>query len=273
MIEDISAGINYYSTLNLTQDATHEAIRKSWKSFVKVHHPDKNPDPANVAFFNILKRAYEVLSNEPSKKEYDRLLVQGIPWQDKYYGRYAHKYGAPDHDVRYVIVGVIILITIVKQLYFYHRYQQVQILAKRDFLKKQAKEHKAKGLLKKKKKLIQQEEEEEDLSGIPDIPIQGFEKPTWKDLFVVQLVYFPYWSALWLQTNARWLYYCQIKGLYLEEFDEEEIERKETGLSKKEWEQTKARRKQKELEDHHSNKNKRLRRYMKNRVIVNYLDD
>lgn len=271
MIEDISAGVNYYQTLGVEQDATHDLIRKAWRKLALVHHPDKNPDPENVAFFTILKRSYEVLSDEASRKEYDRLLVQGIPWQDKYYGRYAHKYGAPDHDVRYVIVGIIILITIVKQLYFYYRYQQLQTLAKRDLLKKQARENKLKGIKKKKKMSL--EEEDEDISGMPDIPIFGAEKPTWKDLFIVQLVFLPYWAALWLQSNIKWLYYCKIKGAYLEEFDEDEIERKNAGLSKKEWEHTKAKKKQKEMEEHFSNKNKRLRRYMKNRVIVNYLDD
>jgi len=273
MIEDISAGINYYVTLGVQQDAPHDAIRKAWRKLALTHHPDKNPDPANVAFFAVLKRAYEVVGTEASRKDYDRLLIQGIPWKDKYYGRYAHKYGAPDHDVRYVIFALIILITIMMQLYFYYRYQQIQVLAKKDFLKRQAKENKAKGIKKKKKYLNPNEEDEDDISGIPDIPIHGYEKPTWRDLFIVQIVYSPYWFALWAHTNGRWLYYCKIKGQYLEEFDEEEITRKQNGFSKKDWEEMKARRKQREQEDHLSNKNKRLRRYMKNRVIVNYLDD
>jgi len=144
-------------------------------------------------------------------------------------------------------------------------------LAKKDFLKRQTRENRAKGI-KKKKKFIT-EEEEEDISGIPDIPIVGAEKPTWKDLFIVELVFFPYWATLWLHKNLRWLYYCKIKGLYMEEFDEDEIARKQSGFSKVDWDDMKARRKQKETEELFSNKNKRLRRYMKNRVIVNYLDD
>lgn len=28
-------------------------------------------------------------------------MFLGVPWQDQYYGRYAHKYGAPVTDVRY----------------------------------------------------------------------------------------------------------------------------------------------------------------------------
>jgi len=271
MIDDISAGVNYYDALGVQQDATHDLIRKAWRKLALIHHPDKNPDPANVEFFTKLKRAYEVLSDEASRKDYDRLLIQGIPWQDKYYGRYAHKYGAPDHDVRYVIFSLIILITIIKQLYFYYRYQQLQVLAKRDYLKRQARENKAKGIKKKKKLIL--DDEDEDISGVPEIPIVGAEKPTWKDLFIVELVFFPYWAALWLHSNLRWLYFCKIKGLYLEEFDEDEIARKQSGLSKKDWEQMKARRKQREMEEHLSNKNKRARRYMKNRVIVNYLDD
>jgi curved DNA-binding protein CbpA len=152
MIEDISSGINYYNTMGLTSDVTPDQIRKTWRKLVLVHHPDKNPDPANVAYFAILKRAYETLSDEVSRAEYDKLLVQGIPWQDKYYGRYAHRYGAPDHDVRYVILGVIVIITVFKHLYSYYRYHQLQTAAKRDLLKKQAKEDKAKGIKKKKKK-------------------------------------------------------------------------------------------------------------------------
>jgi len=144
-------------------------------------------------------------------------------------------------------------------------------LQRKIHLKKQAKENKSKGL--KKKKKYQNIEEEEDISGIPDIPIYGVEKPTWKDLFIVQLFYAPYWSAFWLYSNGRWFYYCKIQGEYLEEFDDDEIARKQSGLSKKEWQALQARQKEKEREEQFSNKNKRLKRYMKNRVIVNYLDD
>jgi curved DNA-binding protein CbpA len=50
------------------------------------------------------------------------LSLKGIPWHEQYYGRYAHFYGAPDHDIRYVVLNLVILITVLKHLYQWNRH-------------------------------------------------------------------------------------------------------------------------------------------------------
>lgn len=63
---------DYYSILGLTKTATEIEIKAAFRRLAKVYHPDKNPnDPnAKLLFENIL-RAYNVLSNQHSKKRYD----------------------------------------------------------------------------------------------------------------------------------------------------------------------------------------------------------
>jgi len=61
---------DYYRILELPPFATLKEIKSAYRRLAHQFHPDKNHnDPYAVAQFEIIKEAYEVLSN-PSKKEY-----------------------------------------------------------------------------------------------------------------------------------------------------------------------------------------------------------
>jgi curved DNA-binding protein CbpA len=63
-------GKDYYKILNLPPSATLKEIKTAYRRLAHQFHPDKNGnDPYTAAQFEIIKEAYEVLSN-PSKKEY-----------------------------------------------------------------------------------------------------------------------------------------------------------------------------------------------------------
>lgn len=69
----------YYEVLGLTQDASLQDIKKAYRKLAVQHHPDRNignEEDATVKFREI-GEAYEVLSDEKSRKQYDKMLKYG----------------------------------------------------------------------------------------------------------------------------------------------------------------------------------------------------
>jgi len=61
--------MNYYKILGINRNtATQEDIKKSYRKLVLEHHPDKGGDPDK---FRQIQEAYETLSNNDKKQEYD----------------------------------------------------------------------------------------------------------------------------------------------------------------------------------------------------------
>ena len=77
---------DYYKILELPPSATLKEIKAAWRRLAHQYHPDKNNnDLYAAAQFEIIKEAYEVLSN-PSRKEYylqQRWYDQGIGKKNK----------------------------------------------------------------------------------------------------------------------------------------------------------------------------------------------
>mgnify|MGYP002626277570 CR=1 FL=1 len=71
-LENISQNQDLYSLLGLKKDATHEDIRKAYRSLVFKIHPDKNKDdPEASSKFANINKAYQILSNEETRRLYD----------------------------------------------------------------------------------------------------------------------------------------------------------------------------------------------------------
>lgn len=64
---------NYYEILEVNKSASPETISKVYKFLAKKYHPDANPDNSKVAEekFKQISEAYEILSNEEKRKQYD----------------------------------------------------------------------------------------------------------------------------------------------------------------------------------------------------------
>jgi len=63
---------NYYSILEVPENAPHEEIKKSYRRLSMIHHPDKNKqNPDCIGKFQKINEAYETLKDNEKRKEYD----------------------------------------------------------------------------------------------------------------------------------------------------------------------------------------------------------
>jgi curved DNA-binding protein len=60
--------MDYYEILGVSEQATPEEIKKSYRKLAAQHHPDKGGDTAK---FQDISRAYETLSDPAKRQEYD----------------------------------------------------------------------------------------------------------------------------------------------------------------------------------------------------------
>ena len=64
--------MEYYKILGLEKDANNKDIKKAYHKLAVKYHPDKNNgDPVAIKKFKEIAHAYEVLSDEKKRKEYD----------------------------------------------------------------------------------------------------------------------------------------------------------------------------------------------------------
>lgn len=73
----IASAKTYYDILGVRRDASPEKIKKQYRTLAKKYHPDKNDDPSAQDKFVEVAKAYETLSDEAKKRDYDHSLRFG----------------------------------------------------------------------------------------------------------------------------------------------------------------------------------------------------
>lgn len=63
---------DYYAILGVEKHATTDDIKKAYRKLALQYHPDKNQSPEAVSKFQEISSAYEVLSDEAKRANYDR---------------------------------------------------------------------------------------------------------------------------------------------------------------------------------------------------------
>ncbi|XP_030621487.1 dnaJ homolog subfamily B member 9a [Chanos chanos] len=70
--ELILARKDYYDILGVPKDASERQIKKAFHKLAMKYHPDKNKSPDAEAKFREIAEAYETLSDEKRRREYDQ---------------------------------------------------------------------------------------------------------------------------------------------------------------------------------------------------------
>jgi len=257
ILREFSEGKDFYAVLGITETATTSETKKAWYKQSLLYHPDKNKDPGAAEVYLLIQRAYEILSDEEMKADYDRFRTEGIPLHERYYGVYMHEWGVPKHDIRVVVVWLIIILTIAKHCYQWWRHVSMRERAKQTMrYKKAVKEAKQESSPKSKKSRDKTKETELEAED-PEIEVKvhGAEMPTWQDLFIIQLITSPY-------------YFC--KAIYLIVINwnvprksREELLKEQLGLSDEDFEAWKAKQLYKYQQRMNSGKMKRYQRWLR----------
>jgi len=189
-----------YDVLNVAQNATNSQIKKAFYKLSLTYHPDKNKSPEAEDVFRSVATAYEVLSVEKTRKEYDDVLQHPERYWRNYYAYARYRYGAGHIPVWKVLTPVVILCTIAHWMYWQSRYQSLRRLLLQN--------PKVQARLK-----LANQGQEVDLASVNDddfdsvVQIGGWQgrPPTWKDLLPIKIALMPlaihdvlYWHLRWM---------------------------------------------------------------------------
>ena len=69
---------DYYDILSVARTASADQIKKAYRRLAKQYHPDVNEDPGAKERFQEVQEAYDVLSDDMKRKQYDQFGHAGI---------------------------------------------------------------------------------------------------------------------------------------------------------------------------------------------------
>jgi len=69
---------DYYDILDVDRDASQDEIKKAYRRKAKKYHPDSGSEEASEEEFKKINEAYNILSDEEKRRQYDRFGKAGI---------------------------------------------------------------------------------------------------------------------------------------------------------------------------------------------------
>ena len=89
--------MDLYSILEVKENSTLNDIKKAYKKLALKYHPDKTNNNTTSKFIEI-SNAYNILSDENKRKEYNNILKNSNKNYDKYNNKYDNKYNQKHSD-------------------------------------------------------------------------------------------------------------------------------------------------------------------------------
>ncbi|KDP20801.1 hypothetical protein JCGZ_21272 [Jatropha curcas] len=204
-----------YDLLGVSQNANASEIKKAYYKLSLKHHPDKNPDPESKKLFVKIANAYEILKDEATREQYDYAIAHP---EEVFYNtaQYYRAYYGHKTDPRYVLVGLLLVLSGFQYLNQWTRYNQAVAMVKKTPAYKnrlRALELERSGGTASKKKGNKQMDKkvEEDLSKELELDIKGAQKPVIWELIVIRFLLLPYFISKLLLWNGRWLWRYKVK--------------------------------------------------------------
>lgn len=78
---------DYYSILGVNKNSSQEEIKSAYRKLAFNYHPDRNKDPEALNKFKEIQAAYEILSDDQKRQQYDNPIeFQEIPFHDIFSG-------------------------------------------------------------------------------------------------------------------------------------------------------------------------------------------
>ncbi len=76
MEQQLQSKVNFYELLGIDRQATHLEVKRAYRNLVKQYHPDVSNKPDTAKSFQLIQKAYEVLSDPQKREIYDKLLYR-----------------------------------------------------------------------------------------------------------------------------------------------------------------------------------------------------
>jgi curved DNA-binding protein CbpA len=70
--------VDHYTALGIGRSADTDAVRSAYRDAVRRWHPDRDPSPEAAARFLAAQQAYQVLTDQKKRLEYDRETANGL---------------------------------------------------------------------------------------------------------------------------------------------------------------------------------------------------
>ncbi|MBD3795764.1 MAG: J domain-containing protein [Epsilonproteobacteria bacterium] len=93
-----------YQTLEISEKASPEEIKKAYRKLARKYHPDVNKDLNAMEKFKEINAAYEILSDPKKKNEYD--LYGDQMFGGQHFHDFAKKQGGPDIDLDEILRNI-----------------------------------------------------------------------------------------------------------------------------------------------------------------------